>query len=116
MLGLVAVGKATSIAKPVARSTSLLIAIWLRVAIQQIALPKAGHRAVPGLGRALADVDHVTHDAALALAGVAAGLAQRYGVSPRLVRVLFVASLLLPGPQILAYLALWIIMPKEGRG
>jgi phage shock protein PspC (stress-responsive transcriptional regulator) len=49
------------------------------------------------------------------VAGVAAGLAHRYGVSPTLVRVLFVASMLLPGPQILAYLALWIIMPKEGR-
>lgn len=49
------------------------------------------------------------------IAGVAAGLAQRYGLSPTLVRVLFVVSMLLPGPQILAYLALWIIMPKEGR-
>jgi phage shock protein PspC (stress-responsive transcriptional regulator) len=49
------------------------------------------------------------------VAGVAAGLARRYGVSPRLVRILFLASMLLPGPQILAYLALWIIMPKEGR-
>lgn len=49
------------------------------------------------------------------IAGVAAGLAQRYGLSPTLVRVLFVVSLLLPGPQILAYLALWIIMPKEPR-
>ncbi|MDP1848813.1 MAG: PspC domain-containing protein [Solirubrobacteraceae bacterium] len=49
------------------------------------------------------------------IAGVAAGLAHRFGLSPTLVRVLFVASLLLPGPQILAYIALWIIMPKEGR-
>lgn len=47
------------------------------------------------------------------VAGVAAGLARRFGLSPTLVRVLFVASMLLPGPQILAYLALWIIMPKE---
>lgn len=50
------------------------------------------------------------------VAGVAAGLAQRYGISPTVVRVLFVASMLLPGPQILVYIALWIIMPKEGRG
>lgn len=49
------------------------------------------------------------------VAGVAAGLAQRYGVSPTFVRVLFLVSMLLPGPQIVAYLALWIIMPKEGR-
>ena len=49
------------------------------------------------------------------VAGVAAGLARRYGLSPALVRILFVVSLILPGPQILAYLALWIIMPKEDR-
>ena len=47
------------------------------------------------------------------VAGVAAGLARRFGLSPTLVRVLFVVSILLPGPQILAYIALWIIMPKE---
>jgi len=50
------------------------------------------------------------------LAGVAAGLARRYDLSPALVRILFLVSMLLPGPQILAYIALWIIMPKEGRG
>lgn len=50
------------------------------------------------------------------IAGVAAGLARRYGVSASLVRVLFVVSIVLPGPQILAYVALWIIMPKEERG
>jgi phage shock protein PspC (stress-responsive transcriptional regulator) len=49
------------------------------------------------------------------VAGVAAGLARRFGISPSLVRILFVASMLLPGPQIVAYVALWIIMPKEGR-
>ncbi|HEV2059206.1 MAG TPA: PspC domain-containing protein [Solirubrobacteraceae bacterium] len=49
------------------------------------------------------------------VAGVAAGLARRFGLSPTLVRILFLVSLILPGPQILAYLALWIIMPKEGR-
>jgi phage shock protein PspC (stress-responsive transcriptional regulator) len=49
------------------------------------------------------------------VAGVAAGLARRYGKSAGLVRVLFLASMLLPGPQILAYIALWIVMPKEER-
>ena len=49
------------------------------------------------------------------VAGVAAGLASRFGVSVALVRVLFVASLLLPGPQIVAYLLLWVLMPKEAR-
>jgi len=47
------------------------------------------------------------------IAGVCAGLAQRYGVPARRVRILFVASLLLPGPQVLLYIALWILLPKE---
>jgi phage shock protein PspC (stress-responsive transcriptional regulator) len=48
------------------------------------------------------------------LAGVCAGLARRFGMSPTAVRVLFVLSMLLPGPQILLYIALWVIMPAEG--
>ncbi len=47
------------------------------------------------------------------IAGVCAGLALRFRTSPTLVRVIFVLSLLLPGPQILIYVALWIIVPKE---
>lgn len=47
------------------------------------------------------------------IAGVCAGIARRFGVSARQVRVIFVVSLLLPGPQILLYVALWIILPKE---
>ncbi|CPZ79872.1 PspC domain [Mycobacteroides abscessus] len=30
-----------------------------------------------------------------------------------IVRVLAVASILLPGPQVLAYLALWVLIPRE---
>lgn len=48
------------------------------------------------------------------IAGVCAGLARRFGMSATGVRALFVLSLLLPGPQILLYLALWIIMPRDG--
>ena len=47
------------------------------------------------------------------VAGVCAGLSRRFGVSVTLVRALFVLSLLLPGPQILLYIALWIILPAE---
>jgi phage shock protein PspC (stress-responsive transcriptional regulator) len=54
------------------------------------------------------------------IAGVCAGLARRFGLRPNLVRLLFVLSVLLPGPQVLIYLVLWIIMPDEeavaGRG
>ncbi len=48
------------------------------------------------------------------IAGVCAGLARRFGWSPNVVRLLFVLSCLIPGPQILIYLVLWIIMPKAG--
>jgi phage shock protein PspC (stress-responsive transcriptional regulator) len=47
------------------------------------------------------------------IAGVCAGLARRLGVSSTAVRVAFVISCALPGPQILLYLALWVIMPQE---
>lgn len=48
-------------------------------------------------------------------AGVCAGIGRRFGMSPNLVRVLFILSCLLPGPQILIYIALWIIMPSEQK-
>lgn len=47
------------------------------------------------------------------IAGVCAGLAQRFGWNPTLVRLLFVLSCLLPGPQFVIYLALWVLMPKQ---
>ena len=46
------------------------------------------------------------------IAGVCAGLAQRYGWRTSTVRVVFVLSCLLPGPQFIAYLVLWLVMPK----
>lgn len=47
------------------------------------------------------------------IAGVCAGLAQRFGVRPWQMRLLFILSCLLPGPQFLLYLALWILLPSE---
>ncbi len=47
------------------------------------------------------------------IAGVCAGLARRFGTSPNVVRLLFVLSCLLPGPQFVIYLVLWVIMPSE---
>jgi len=47
------------------------------------------------------------------IAGVCAGLAERFGMSPGVVRLLFVLSCLLPGPQVVIYLALWVVMPKR---
>ena len=50
------------------------------------------------------------------IAGVCAGIARRYGWSPWGVRAAFLLSCLLPGPQIVLYIALWILVPKEPRG
>jgi phage shock protein PspC (stress-responsive transcriptional regulator) len=47
------------------------------------------------------------------IAGVCAAIADRFGMSPLLVRTIFVVSLLLPGPQFLIYLAGWILIPDE---
>jgi phage shock protein PspC (stress-responsive transcriptional regulator) len=47
------------------------------------------------------------------IAGVCAGLARRFDMSPATVRLLFVISCLLPGPQFLAYVVLWVVMPSE---
>ncbi len=49
------------------------------------------------------------------IAGVCAGLAERWGWQPNKVRLLFVLSCLLPGPQVLIYIALWLIMPDRGH-
>jgi phage shock protein PspC (stress-responsive transcriptional regulator) len=46
------------------------------------------------------------------LAGVCAGLAQRFGWRVGMVRLLFVLSVILPGSQVLVYLILWLLMPN----
>ncbi len=47
------------------------------------------------------------------IAGVCAAIANRFGISATLVRLVFLLSMLLPGPQILIYLAGWILIPDE---
>lgn len=47
------------------------------------------------------------------IAGVCAGLAEYLGWQPNTVRLLFVVSCLLPGPQFLIYLLLWMVIPKR---
>ena len=48
------------------------------------------------------------------IGGVCAGLARRTGITPNAMRAIFVVSCLLPGPQFIVYLLLWVIMPSEG--
>ena len=47
------------------------------------------------------------------IAGVCSGLGRRFGMPSGMVRLLFVLSCLLPGPQFVIYIALWVIMPKR---
>ncbi|GAA3499645.1 PspC domain-containing protein [Streptomyces albogriseolus] len=49
------------------------------------------------------------------IGGVCAGLARRFGTSAKTMRVVFLVSCLLPGPQFLLYLALWILLPSEDK-
>ncbi len=47
------------------------------------------------------------------IAGVAAGFARKFEWNPLVVRLLIVASFVLPGSQLLAYVVLWILMPRD---
>jgi len=49
------------------------------------------------------------------IAGVCAGIARRYGLSVTGLRVAFVLSCVLPGPQFIAYLLLWVLLPPDDR-
>ncbi|MFD4723826.1 PspC domain-containing protein [Streptomyces seoulensis] len=49
------------------------------------------------------------------IGGVCAGLARRFGMSAGAMRTIFVVSCLLPGPQFLLYIALWILLPSEDK-
>jgi phage shock protein PspC (stress-responsive transcriptional regulator) len=48
-------------------------------------------------------------------AGVCSGLARKFGMSSSVMRLIFVLSCLLPGPQFLLYLMLWLIIPSESK-
>ena len=49
------------------------------------------------------------------IAGVCAGIARRYGMSVGALRLAFVLSCVLPGPQVVAYLILWLLIPADDR-
>ena len=49
------------------------------------------------------------------IAGVCSAIARRFGLSSNVVRLIFVLSMLLPGPQILIYLAGWLLIPDERK-
>ena len=48
------------------------------------------------------------------IGGVCAALARRFGWDVTIVRILVVLSILLPGPQVVAYIVAWFLIPAEG--
>ena len=50
------------------------------------------------------------------VAGVAAGLARYFGISPVVYRVAFAALVLLGGSGLILYAAAWLVIPDERRG
>ncbi|MFJ3500795.1 MULTISPECIES: PspC domain-containing protein [unclassified Streptomyces] len=49
------------------------------------------------------------------IGGVCAALARRFGTSATTMRLIFLVSCLLPGPQFLLYAALWLLLPSERK-
>lgn len=47
------------------------------------------------------------------IGGVCAAIGRRFGIDARWIRVAAVASMLLPGPQVLLYLIAWVLIPGE---
>ena len=50
------------------------------------------------------------------IAGVCAGIADYFDMDTTLVRVLWLLATLVPGPNILAYIILWIAVPEGPTG
>lgn len=47
------------------------------------------------------------------IAGVCGGVAEYFGWDPTLIRLLTLASLILPGTQVIVYIIAWVVMPNE---
>jgi phage shock protein C len=50
------------------------------------------------------------------IAGVCAGVADYFDFDPTIVRVVWLLATLVPGPNILAYIILWIAVPEGPTG
>jgi phage shock protein C len=50
------------------------------------------------------------------IAGVCAGVADYFDMDPTIVRVLWLLATLVPGPNIIAYIVLWIAVPEGPTG
>ncbi|GAA3957121.1 hypothetical protein GCM10022231_15320 [Gordonia caeni] len=72
------------------------------------ASPPAGPAAAEGAGRRL-----TRSRSDRMLGGVCGGLARYFGIDATWVRIAFVVSVILPGPQVLLYLLLWLVIPQD---
>jgi phage shock protein C len=50
------------------------------------------------------------------IAGVCAGIADYFDIDPTIVRVIWLLATLIPGPNIIAYIVLWIVLPEGYTG
>src|SRR6266481_1146668 len=50
------------------------------------------------------------------IAGVCAGVADYFDMDPTLVRILWSLATLIPGPNIIAYVVIWIAAPEGATG
>ncbi|MEO3875454.1 PspC domain-containing protein [Nonomuraea sp. B12E4] len=50
------------------------------------------------------------------LAGVCGGIADKLGLPPTLVRILWALLSLIPGPLWVVYVIMWILIPNEPSG
>ncbi|GAA4933233.1 phage shock protein PspC (stress-responsive transcriptional regulator) [Nonomuraea thailandensis] len=50
------------------------------------------------------------------IAGVCGGLADKMGLPPTLVRILWLLLSLIPGPLWVVYVVMWILVPEEPKG
>jgi phage shock protein PspC (stress-responsive transcriptional regulator) len=73
---------------------------------------------VPGPGEASGEAERklVRPTEGRVIAGVAAGLARYFGISPVVYRVAFAALVLLGGSGLILYAAAWLVIPDERRG
>ncbi|GAA2214084.1 PspC domain-containing protein [Nonomuraea monospora] len=50
------------------------------------------------------------------IAGVCGGLADKMGLPPTLVRILWLLLSLIPGPLWVVYVVMWILIPEAPKG
>ncbi|MFI7617397.1 PspC domain-containing protein [Nonomuraea terrae] len=50
------------------------------------------------------------------IAGVCGGIADKLGLPPTLIRILWLILSLIPGPLWVVYIAMWILVPEQPKG